>query len=201
MKSFAAILVLLALAGCGTNSLTSWFKPEPDGLTVRSVHGEVEYSNGGVWETLRVNMVFTNGAQIRTGHDSEVYFSVGRSAVVKLTVDSELVLTAMMVQRHLFADSTRTVLELRQGAISGSVKKLARESSFQIRGGGLTVENRGGDLRMSADGRVEAVASVNGAVTVQAGGKAYPLQTGEYFDPKKNEVGKLPDRPIIRPDL
>ena len=199
MKSFAAILVLAALAGCSTHSrtgvggpavsaqpTTAEFKPDPNGVTVRSVHGEVQYKNGAVWDPLHANMVFTNGAQIRTGHDSEVYLGIGRAAVVKLVEDSECNLEAMMVQRNtVHPDSTRTDMELRQGALLGSVKKTSPESSFQIRGGGLTVEDRGGDVAMNADGTVTAV---SGEISVQAGGKRYRVRAGQSFDPRKNKV-------------
>ena len=131
-------------------------------------------------------MIFTNGVQIRTGHDSEVYLGVGRAAVVKLVEDSECNLEAMMVQRHTIRSATtRTDMELRQGTLLGSVKKVSQESSFQIRGGGLTVEDRGGDVAVNADGTVTAV---SGEISVQAGGKNYKLRTGQCFDPKKNKV-------------
>jgi predicted small lipoprotein YifL len=202
MKSFVAILALAALAGCSTHSRTgvpspavsaqpptTEFKPDANGVTVRSVHGEVQYKNGAVWDRLEANMVFTNGVQIRTGHDSEVYLGLGRAAVVKLVEDSECNLEAMMVQRHIILPATtRTGIELRQGALFGSFKKLPPllpKSSFQIRCGGLTVEDRGGDVAMNADGTVRAD---SGEISVQAGGKTYTLRTGQSFDPKKNKV-------------
>ena len=199
MKSFVAILVLAALAGCSTHSgtgvpgpadsaqpPTTEFKPDPNGVTVRSVHGEVQYKNGAVWDRLQANMVFTNGVQIRTGHDSEVYLGLGRAAVVKLVEDSECNLEAIMVRRRIIRPATtRTGMELRQGTLLGSVKKLSQESSFQIRGGGLTAEVRGGDVAMKANGTVTAV---SGEISVQAGAKTYKLRTGQSFDPQFNMV-------------
>lgn len=211
MKSFASLLVLLAaaVAGCSTTSRTE-FSPsavagetqspgfEPGGATVRSVHGEVQYGTGGAWDRLRVNMVLTNGVQVRTGHDAETYLSLGRSATVKLTADSELDLEAMMVRRRIFAQATRSAQELRKGAMLGSVKELSPESVFQIRSGGVTVEVRSADFSMEVGGNVVAV---TGLVTVRAGGKTYQLRTGEYFDSKKNQVvrrsdGWVPDHPV-----
>jgi hypothetical protein len=190
MKSFAAILVLLALAGCSTDSRSSAFKP--GSAVVRSVLGDVQYGNGGVWKRLRVNRELTNGDQIRTGHGSYVYIQVnGSTSTLVLVEDSELGLSEMMAQNAL---TTRTALEVGKGKILGKIKKLALDSSFHVRGGGVTLEISGGDFQMSAEGRVEAV---NGEMTVQAGGKTYQLLTGEYFDAKKNEVGRLPAQPII----
>jgi hypothetical protein len=156
------------------------------------VHGEVQYANGEVWNNVRVNMQLTNGAQIRTSHNSEVYLQVnGVISTLKLFEDTELYLKEMMGQG---AQATRTELELRKGTILGSVKKLSSESSFQVRGGGVTLTVRGGDFKLSDEGRVEAI---TGAITVRAGVKTCQLQSGEYFDSKKNEVGRLPEGPAI----
>jgi hypothetical protein len=191
MKSLAAILVLLALAGCGTNSRTSEFRP--GSATVRAVIGEVQYWNGEVWDRLRVNLDLTNGSRIRTGPASRTYLSVGRRATVKLFEGTEAELTAMMVRHHVGRDATRTVLELRQGSILGSIKESSPDSEFQVRSGAVTLDLRAGDFQFSAERRVQ---SIIGEMTVQASGKTYQLSTGEYFDLKKNEVGKLPS-PII----
>jgi hypothetical protein len=192
MKSLAAILVLLALAGCSTDSRIPEFIPA--GAIVRSVHGEVQYGNGKVWNRLRVNMDLTSGTQIRTGHDSETSFQIDPAARLILSADSEVDLTEMMVRRLKHDTSTRTTLELRQGAILGYGGKLSPESYFQIRGNGVTAEVRGGDFRLTADGSMEAVA---GEMTVWTGGKTYQLHAGEFFDPKKNEVGRLPGPSIF----
>jgi hypothetical protein len=162
---------------------------------VRSVHGDVQSENGGVWHPLRVNMFLTNGAQIRTGHGSCLYLQVnGVTSTLKLEEDTELDLKEMMVLR---AGATRTALAVGKGTILGKVKKLSSESSFQVRSGEVTLEVHGKDFRMSSDGRVEAV---SGEMAVQAGGKTYQLLTGEYFDPKNNEIGKLPVPEIIYRD-
>jgi FecR-like protein len=190
MKPFAAILVLLALAGCSTDSRTPVLKP--GSAIVRSVIGDVQYGSGGVWKRLRVNLELTNGTQIRTGHSSNVYLQVnGSTSTLKLEADTELDLEEMTGRN---AAATRTALELRKGTVLGKVKKLSSESSFQVRGGGVTLEVRGGDFQMSDDGRVEAV---NGEMTVRTGGQIHQLVDGQYFDPKKDEVGILPDRGII----
>jgi hypothetical protein len=189
MKSLAAILVLLVFAGCSTNFRNPEFKP--GGLPVRFIYGgDVQYWDGGGWDRLRVNMVLTNGAQIRTGHDAKVGFLAGRSVIMLLSSDSKLDLAATTVRHLLHWDETRTVLELRQGTIQCIVKKLSPESSFQIRGGDVTVDVRKGDFQMSADGRVEAVA---GELTVLAAAKTCLLRAGDYFDSRKGEVGKVPD--------
>jgi hypothetical protein len=215
MKSLAAILVLLAVAGCstdsrapahpppahppepvsaaypdylGTNSQSEGFAPV--GAVVRSLHGDVQYGNGISWQPVRVNLMIPGGSRIRTGPGSDAYLSLaGTSATVKLTADSDVELASMMLRSQPGGNATRIALELHQGALLGSVKKLSAESAFQVRGGGVTMKLREGDFQMSAEGRVEAV---RGAITVQAGEKTYQLQTGKYFDAKKDEVGKVP---------
>jgi hypothetical protein len=196
MKSLTATLVLLALAGCSTDSQTWEFQPGV--VTVRSIHGEAQYGNGGVWDRLRVNMDLTNGVQIRTGHDSEVTFLVGCSVGLKLTPDSELHFTAITVRHLVGWLETRTALELPHGTVLCVVKKLSPESSFQIRSGGFTVEVRKGDFLMSAEDKVEVVA---GEITLLGGGKTLQLRSREYFDLKKNEIGRVPDGPNMWGDF
>jgi hypothetical protein len=212
MKSFAAILVLLALAGCSTNppppdpklppaplipwtengavSPTNDFKPAR--AIVRSVHGKVEFWDGSSWQPLLVNHYLTTGTPIRTGPGADVYLQVnGFTSTIKLSEDGQLDLTTMMAGR---GSVTRTVLDVRKGTILGSVKKLSSQDGYQVRGGGVTMKVHGTDYKMSADGRVEII---TGIATVTSDGKDYQVATGRYFDPKKNEVGKLPDRPTI----
>ena len=192
----ASILLLLLLMGCSTDSLTPEFKPW--GVPVRAIHGEVEYTSGGIWEPLRVNRVLTSGTQIRTGHNSEVLFLVGRSVGLKLTADSEFDLSTLTAWHDRNWIATRTALELRRGTILCLVKKLSPESLFQIRGGGVTVDVRKGGFQMSADGSVVAV---TGEIKVQAGEKTFQLRTGEFFDSKKNEIGRTPNRPNMWGDF
>jgi len=197
MKPFAAILVLLALAGCSTDSRSPAFKP--GSAIVRSVLGDVQYGNGGVWKRLRVNLELTNGTQIRTGRECVTYLQIGRAATVKLEDYGELELTAIMVRHYSIGrDATRTALELRKGTILGKVKQLSSESSFQVRSGGVTLEVHGTDFQMSADGRVEIL---TGDATVTSGGQTYQLADEEYFDPRNNEVGKLPQIIEVYPGL
>jgi hypothetical protein len=132
-------------------------------------------------------MDLTNGTAIRTGHGAATFIQVnGLTSMIKVTEDSELDLTEMM-SRH--TNETRTALEVRRGTILGAVRKLSPESSFQVRGGGVTLKVHGTDFEMSAEGRATIV---TGAAIVTTDGKSYPLATGQYFDPKKNEVGNLP---------
>jgi hypothetical protein len=139
-------------------------------------------------------MDLTNGAQIRTGHDSEVGFAVGYSAIIKLGSDSELGFARLTARPDLGRDAIRTALVLWRGEVQCIVKKLPPESSFQIRAGEVTVDVRKGDFQLSADGSVEAIA---GAPTVLAAGKTYLLRAGEYFDSKKCEVGKIPNLALV----
>jgi len=217
MKTLAAVLVLLALAGCSTESRppaiipqlvsdsspfpefsiadseTAGFKPAK--AIVRAVLGEVQFGNGGAWDRLRINLELANGTLIRTGHGSSTYVQVnGFISTIRVTEDSELDLTEMMgrntdATRTALEDATRTALEVRKGTILGSVRRLSSESAFQVRGGGVTLKVHGTDFQMSAEGRADMI---TGAATVTSDGKSYKVTTGECFDPKKNEVFSVP---------
>jgi len=224
MKTSAAILVLLALAGCSTpplpqaplaqtpppqalisglvrdsapfpefsiaNSESSGFRTAK--AIVRSVLGDVQYGNGGVWNPIRLNMELANGTLIRTGHGASAFLSVNvLTSTIKVEEDSELDLTEMMAWSPI---TTRTALEVRKGMILGTVRKLSPESSFQVRGGGVTLKVHGTDFKMSAEGRVEMP---TGAGIVTTDGISFQLPGGEYFDPGKNEVGNIPPPPVL----
>jgi hypothetical protein len=208
MKSLGTALILMAVAGCGTDSRTPAQKPEPAGgsfqeysfanseaagfkpqrALVRSVDGEVQYFSGEAWKQLRPNQILTNGARIRTGRGASAYLSVNANiSAMKLVEDSDLDLTEMMLGRD--GAATQTALELRKGAVLGVVKTLPSGSSFQVRAGGVLLKIHGTEFQMRSDGWVGLG---SGVATVTSGGKAWQLQTGMYFDPKKNEVGILP---------
>jgi hypothetical protein len=214
VKSLAAFLVLLAVAGCSTDSRTPVLVPyypemgpftdflgnysQPPVLkaqraTVRAVLGTVQQWNGEVWTDVHRNMELTNGTRIRTLDQSSVLLSVnGLTSSVKLTEDTELEIKETMGESAQ-AESW-TVLELRKGTILGSVGKRSVYSSFQVRGGGIMAEVRIGEFQMSAEGRVE----VNtGAVSVTADGRTLRLRRGVYFDAITNEVGRSPDPPPL----
>jgi hypothetical protein len=203
VKSLPAILVLLALAGCSTDSPNSESKPESvtvaeaqpmvqstniftpstASIWVAAAHSDAQYLNGAVWEVLAPNMAFTNGVQLRTGRDSWVDFAIGRVAYLRLSADAELVLPPVDVA------TMRIVLELRRGTILGYVKRLPQESLFQVHGGELTLEPCGGDFVMEYAGKVGAL---TGEMTVRLQGKTYQLRTGQCFDPKSYDIGALP---------
>jgi hypothetical protein len=142
-------------------------------------------------------MELDNGAQIRTAHQSEVYLQVnGLTSTIKIVEDSQLDLTQMMVRHDGNATPTRTALEVRKGTILGSVKKFDADSSFQVRGSGVTLRILRGDFQMTAEGRVTMV---TGEGIVTSGGKSHHLVTGQSFDPQKNEVGTMPEPEFIDP--
>ena len=216
MKTLAAILVLLACAGCSTHSQPQAFiaglvrdssrfpefsiaKSESSGLRpakaiVRSVLGDVQYGNGGVWNPIHLNMELTNGTLIRTGHGASTYLQVnGFTSTIKVNEDSELDLTEMMSRD---TNATRTALDVRKGMILGSVKKLSPESSFQVRGGRVTLKVHGTDFQVSAEGWVTIV---TGAAVVTSDGKSYHLTTGQSFYRKGNEVEQWPGAEPLSP--
>jgi len=214
MRFLTAIVVIIAVSGCGTAPRTPAQRPEPAGdsfpeysianaeaagfrpqpATVRSVDGEAQYSGGGVWKQLRPNQRLTNGAQIRTGRGAKVYLLVnGHASVLELVGDTEVDLTEMMLGRD--GAATQTALELRKGTIHGVASKLPSDSSLQVRASEVVLKIHGTDLNHGSEFQVRAdgwVSLGSGVATVTSGGKEWQLQTGMYFDPKKNEIGLMP---------
>ena len=139
----AAVLVVGCVSTRSKNSLGS--------AHVVGVDGDVAYSINGPFFPLRVNMLPHSGTTIKTGRDSFIYLHVnGRTSTIKISADSEVELTKMETSRVGAGASTKTILTLKIGEISGSVKKLSANSGYEIHTPNGVAAIRGTDFQISA---------------------------------------------------
>ena len=193
MKRFPAFLsfsvAIVQLIFCGLACAQS--NALPAKATIRSVHGNVEYSTGDKWLSLKTEQKLDSGACIRTSTDSDCYLQVnGLTSTIKILEETTLILQKMTTTGAGASADTQTVLDLKTGEILGSVRKLAAGSIYEIHTTNGTAHIRGGDFAIQVvspptGGFVVTFTCVTGQVICSAteGGKpvTIPLDTGQSW--------------------
>jgi hypothetical protein len=161
IKSALICGLVLAFAGVSTLVVAEGAKMAAT-ATVRSVHGTATYSvNGGGAMPLRPNMELTEGTTIVTGPDTTVDVQVnGKASTVRITANTTMNLKTM---QDLGAGDSETMLDLKNGLILGSVKKISKDSHYEVNTPRGVAGIRGTDF--------EAIVTVNpdGSVTITIG--------------------------------
>jgi len=164
MKRFQNLLVYLAVLALSGAVTVKSVEPgkTPAQATVRSVTGTVTYSvNGGAEKTLKANMVLDAGATIMTGPDSDAYLSInGVSSAVHVQANTTLAIPTMDKIGAGRQGDTDTQLDLKVGTILGQVKKVAANSTYEIKTPHGVAGIRGTDFNVSV------TALANGGYTV-----------------------------------
>lgn len=119
--AFAGVASLVVAEGTG----------HANTATVRSIHGTATYTvPGGQAMPLRPNMELDENTLIETGPDTVVDLTVnGRTSTVRITASTKVTLKTM---EDLGAGDSETMLDLKDGQILGSVKKISKASKYEI---------------------------------------------------------------------
>ena len=133
IQTIAAYLVVLALAG--VSSLKS---AEPGRVVgkalVRSISGRANYTDNGTTQPLKVNMELGPGVVITTGPNSYVFLNInGLLSTVRVAANTTIGISEMSRVGSDRDGDTDTMLDLRLGEALGQVKKLTRNSQYQIK--------------------------------------------------------------------
>jgi hypothetical protein len=181
-----------------------------DGLaTVQSKKGTVEYKDGEQpWKKLKKNSKLNPGVVVRTGANSQADINVnGFASVVRLMPETTLQLQKMTVTGPLREGDRDTLIELKNGVIFGSVKKISADSSYEIhtrhgtakiRSGAFEIEaktNSAGSVTFtSVAGQVICVAEVNRetVTTILASGEKWTPGDGDLRELSKEEIYAKP---------
>lgn len=162
-------------------------------VLVQGVQGDVTYSSAGnVWQKLEPNFHLERGTVVKTGADATADLILGyNGTVLRLTPNSVLRLTRLdqeIAGEDLITD---TKLELLQGALAGSQRKLASPSHLEIVTPQAVAHIKGTEYYVRADG---AVSVVSGEVTMNynSRGKHWSVRVtipaGSTFDPATQSV-------------
>ena len=195
MKRLLPILWLsVAIAHVAFADVASAQTNERQGkVIVRSLHGNIEYSQEAQWRPLKTNLELSPGASIRTSSNSECYLQVnGFTSTVKVCGATTVNFQEKTMTGGFPNGESQTILDLKSGMIQGSVRKLSAASSFKVLTPNGTMAVRGTDFAVSAEplpagGFRVTFTSVTGTILCSAmvGGKleTQSLQTGQSWTP------------------
>jgi hypothetical protein len=162
---------------------------QSDQLLVRATQGHVVYSVDHVnWRPLQPGVSLKSGAVLRTdtGATADVILKNCRTAL-RLAPESELEvarLAAAVVGNEVVAD---TVLSLKAGSVTGSQRKLAKLSRFDILFPGGAVSIHGTEYNVGANG---TVACITGEVAVNgSAGASVKVPAGSALNSTTGKVG------------
>ena len=124
-RGFASILM-----GACAVALAQDNSRKPSQAIVRAVHGAATYSvNGGAALPLRTEMKLEEDTQIETAKDAWVDLQVnGKTSVVRVQPETKVVLKTM----EELGGGDETMLDVKNGTIYGFVKKIAKDSKYEV---------------------------------------------------------------------
>jgi hypothetical protein len=180
MKHVGSFFPRLAAYGVAltVTSMVASALADEDAALVRAVRGSAQYSEGGAWKAIKVDIKLHQGAIIKTAADSQVdLFLRNNGPVIRVTENSTLGLDKLFFQETGGETVIDTRLNLSNGRILGNVKHMASSSKYEVKIPSGTVGIRGTEYDISA----------NGPVRVQSDGPA--LVT--WVDPTTGRVSQM----------
>lgn len=166
MKSrFSAFILLVCLVSCAVFA--------GDGkAVVRAVRGTAYYDVDGKWKKLEVGRILNPGAKVRTESASQVDLFLDRNGpVVRVMEQSILGLDKLYFESNRDDVIIETQLNLIEGRILGSVKKMASASKYEVKTPAGIAGIRGTDYDISANGSIRVIQGSVVFVTTGPDGK------------------------------
>lgn len=181
---------LLAAAMCGVilSAVSTQAQPAMQGYgTVVRVVGQVSYTLGdNVWHPLQAGKYLPVGSSIRTGHNGIADVVLGKESfapdapvrgminykpsaeqnVIRVTPNSTVAIEKLTITDTGADTVSDTELNLKQGKIYASVKKISGASQYLIKLPNGIAGVRGTLLGISANGDVECFESKNGGLVL-----------------------------------
>lgn len=192
MKSFRRVFLGYFVALAAAAFLAQDASAVANKAVVRAVRGTVDVSsNGGKsWQKARVGLYMAANSMVRTASESSVDLFLGENGpVVRVTPSTQLGIDKLDLENTGIEKVIDTQLDLKNGKILGSVKKMAAASKYEvktpvgiagIRGTEYSIDSRG-NLNV-VTGTVVIVYIIDGvtipAITVNDGQSASPPATG-----------------------
>ncbi|MFN0066579.1 MAG: FecR domain-containing protein [Limisphaerales bacterium] len=130
--------------------------------------------------------VLPAGATLKTGASSTMDIDLGPvGSTVRLRESTTMSLAALMSESTPAGVESTTELDLSQGTIAGSVRKLGAVSKYQVKTPRATFGIRGTRFEISADGRASISEGSAIAIAQRPDGSTVTrvINAGESFDP------------------
>ncbi len=189
-SSFTKVIASVAVLA-GVLAFASAQAVETGKAVVRSVKGKAQYAEGGAWMALKVGQTLGQGAQVKTGNDSEVDLFLDQNGpLVRLLENTTLGIDKLCFTPTGADTVIETQLDLKSGKIVGIVKKLAATSKYEVKTPNGVAGIRGTEYSISATGDVMVVAGSVVVVHVKTDGTVVTqvVGEGEMFDAASGKV-------------
>lgn len=211
MKYFGRLTANVALCGLAMVAL-SWAataRAEQGSAKVQAIRsGSAQYTVDGVsWSPLQAGTVLKPGTTLKTDMMGVVDLYLGKNGPwVRLTPDTTLALSNLMVDEGAGETVVNTQLGLNTGRIQGVVRKLSQSSRYEVKTPTGTCGIRGTRYEISASNRVivdEGVVDVLYTAPGQATPTRFEVRAGFMFEPMLNNGagGVIPIPQDIRSQL
>lgn len=143
-------------------------------------------SAGAPFAAVTRGQEFSAGATLATGAASTMDLDLGPvGSSVRLQENTSITVAALMAESTAAGVESTTQLDLMQGTIAGSVRKLGAVSKYEVKTPRATFGIRGTRYVISADGRATISEGSAIAVAQRADGSTITrvINAGETFDP------------------
>lgn len=186
--SYLVVLIALSVVSISTSKA----EIQSGQVLIQAVKGVATYSSGARWLPLKENMTVGRGAVLKTAADSTVDLILQSSGtVLRLTPNSTLSFDKLNKEAAGEEVITETSLNLIEGSIVGSQRKLASPSTFEINLPGGVATIKGTEYLVRADGAVTCLSgsvSVNYNLPHNGGSVRVIVPAGFSFNPATGQV-------------
>jgi hypothetical protein len=203
MKSFRRFSLgyFVALAAAVLLSASAQAETRHNRAVVRSIHGsgaQVSNNKGQSWQNAKVGQFLGANSVIKTSTDTTVDLFLGDNGpVVRVTPDTSMGIDKLDLDNTGIERVIETQLDLRNGRILGSVKKMAAASKYEVKTPVGVAGIRGTEYSIDARGRVSIITGAAVVVYVINGNILAPVNVGagQTVTPPASPR----DNPVIQP--
>jgi hypothetical protein len=185
MKLFRRISwgkVIALSAAAALLSVTAQAETKHNRAIVRAIHGsgaQISNNKGQSWANAKVGQYLGANSVVKTAPDSTVDLFLGDNGpVVRVTPDTSLGIDRLDLENTGMEKVIETQLDLRNGRILGSVKKMAAASKYEVKTPVGVAGIRGTEYDIDARGRVTIVTGAAVVVYVINGTILRPANVG-----------------------
>lgn len=198
MKSFRRLSLGYFVALAAAALLSATVEAAPNKAVVRAVRGDAQISNnkGQSWAKAKVGQALAANSLIKTPKGGSADLFLGENGpVVRVTEDTIMGIDKLDLEATGLEKVIETQLDLKNGRILGSVKKLAAASKYEVKTPVGVAGIRGTEYSISSSGVLNVVSGTVVIVYVVDGVVQPPViaNTGQQVQPpvRTGETARL----------